>query len=525
MSSRRSDAETIELLRRENESLRAERDRLQVSHDGLEEQVRLLRSILYGRSSEKQADESTPEQPFLPFDEADTAKQALEQPVEETCTVTAHSRQKPGRKPLPAHLPRVEVEFDLPEDQKVAPCGCLLSRIGCEVTERLDIIPAKIQVIRITRHKYASKCNCEIPENAPGEVRVAPLPPQIIPQGIVTPGLLAHVMTAKYVDAIPLYRQEQQFMRLGLDITRGTLASWVRLTAQACMPIFDLIAREVRAGPVIHMDETPVQVLKEPGRANTTQSYMWVCRGGPPGRPAVIYRYYPTRSARVADELLADYRGYLHTDGYIAYEAVGMREGIRHLACWAHVRRKFVEVEKGTKGSLKAGVAKEVLDLIAKLYKIEVDAREKGLSPDEVVAFRNQESRPVLEQIKTTLDRHANKTPPKSLLGKAILYALNLWPKLTVYLENAILRLDNNIAENAIRPFAVGRKNWLFSGSPRGADASAALYSIIETAKANDIEPYTYLRLLFTEVPKATSDTERRALLPQYLDRSRLNIT
>jgi len=356
-------------------------------------------------------------------------------------------------------------------------------------------------------------------------VRIAPLPPQIIPQGIVTPGLLAHVVTTKYVDAVPLYRQEQQFMRLGLEITRGTLASWVRLTAQACMPIFDLIAREVRAGPVIHMDETPVQVLKEPGRANTTQSYMWVCRGGPPGWPAVMFRYYPTRSARVADEMLADYRGYLHTDGYIGYEAVGMRDGIRHLACWAHVRRKFVEVEKGTKGSLKAGVAKEMLDLIGKLYTIEDNAREKELSPDEVVAHREQASRPILEDIKKVLDRHANKTPPKSLLGKAILYALNLWPKLTVYLENASLRLDNNIAENAIRPFAIGRKNWLFSGSPRGADSSAALYSIIETAKANDIEPYAYLRLLFTEVPRATSEADLRALLPQYLDRSRLSIT
>lgn len=414
--------------------------------------------------------------------------------------------------------------FDLPEDQKVSACGCPLSRIGSEITERLDIIPAKIQILRIIRYKYAPKCTCEIPENAPGEVRIAPMPSQIIPQGIVTPGLLAHVITAKFVDAVPLYRQEQQFMRLGLDITRGTLASWVRLTAQACMPIFVLIGREVRAGPVIHMDETPVQVLKEPGRANTTQSYMWVCRGGPPGKPAVIYRYYPTRSARVADELLADYRGYLHTDGYIGYEAVGMREGIRHLACWAHVRRKFVEVEKGIKGSLKAGVAKEMLELIGKLYKIEDDAREKELSPDQVVAFREKESRPVLEQIKMTLDRHANKTPPKSLLGKALLYALNLWPKLTVYLENAFLRLDNNIAENAIRPFAVGRKNWLFSRSPRGADASAALYSIIETAKANALEPYAYLRLLFTEVPRATSEAELRDLLPQYLDRSRLNI-
>ena len=188
------------------------------------------------------------------------------------------------------------------------------------------------------------------------------------------------------------------------------------------------------------------------------------------------------------------------------------------------MRRKFVEVEKGTKGSLKAGIAKEVLDLIGILYLIEDQARDKGLSPDEVVALREKESRPKLEEIKRVLYRYARMTPPKSLLGKAITYALNLWPRLTVFPENANLRLDNNLAENAIRPFAVGRKNWLFSGSPRGADASATLYSIIETAKANNIEPYAYLRLLFTEVPKAKSEAELHALLPQFLDRARLEI-
>ncbi|MBP7634962.1 IS66 family transposase [Candidatus Ozemobacteraceae bacterium] len=319
-------------IRREYENLRKAHEEMKSRHAleiaELEEQVRLLRNILYGKSSEKKpADGSTPEQPFLPFDEVETTAGASIQASEETIALADHPRKKPGRKPLAAHLPRVDKEFDLPDDQKVAPCGCPLIRIGAEITERLHIIPAKVQVVREIRYKYAPGCTCEIPENAPGEVRIAPLPPQIIPQGIVTPGLLAHIVTAKYVDAIPLYRQEQQFMRLGLDITRGTLASWVRQAAQACVPIFDLISREVRAGPVIHMDETPVQVLREPGRANTTKSYMWVCRGGQPGRPAVIFRYYPTRSGRVADEMLADYRGYLHADGYTGYEAVGMREG------------------------------------------------------------------------------------------------------------------------------------------------------------------------------------------------------
>ncbi|MEW5980623.1 MAG: IS66 family transposase, partial [Acidobacteriota bacterium] len=491
----------IALLREENAGLREKLVASENQIEFLEEQIKLLRAILYGKSSEKKgrADGPSPEQPLLPFNEAEETAPMAPLAEKEKTPVAAHTRNKPGRRPLPAHLPRVDEEIDLSDAEKVAECGCQLKCIGEEISEKLEIVPAKIFVRRIIRKKYGVSCLCPTGVNAPGEVKTAPMPPQLIPQGNVTAGLVAHVVVAKYVDAIPLYRQEQQLMRLGLDIGRGTLASWVLLAAAACRRLLELMIEMVYSGPVMNMDETRVQVMREPGRSNTSESYMWVMHGGPVDRPIIIFRYDPSRAGRVPKELLRDYRGYLQTDGYIGYEAIGDREGIRHLGCWAHARRKFVEVVKGTpKGSGKAGVAQEILDEIEKLYSVEKDAKARDLSPDEIVACRAEESKPVLDGIKEILDKRSRTTPPRSLLGRAISYALNQWPRLIVYLENGDLRPDNNVAENAIRPFAVGRRNWLFAGSPRGAEGSATLYSIIETAKANGLEPYAYLRLLFT---------------------------
>lgn len=500
--------------------LRREAAALQVRAEFLEDENRLLRAILYGRSSEKKPRiEESSNQLHFSFDEAETKPPS---PEIQKIKIGEHSRQKPGRKPITPTLPRVEKIIDLPESEKVAPCGCPLKCIGKEESERLDIVPAKIRVEKTIRLKYAPGCMCATGVGAEGEVRIAPTPAELIPHGNATAGLVAHVVTAKFVDGIPLYRQEQQFIRLGLDIKRNTLCSWVLLAAAACMRLLEFLMEEILAGSVINMDETRVQVLGEPGRANTTNSFMWVMRGGPPDRPGVIFRYDPSRAAKIPEEMLRGYRGFLQTDGYIGYEAIGEREGIRHLGCWAHARRKFVDVVKGTKGYTKAGVAQEIIDLIAKLYAVEAKADEQKSSANERKTLRNLEAKPVLEQIKEILDNRKKTTPPRSLLGKAIAYSLNQWPRLEVYLENGNLRPDNNLAENAIRPFAVGRRNWLFSGSPRGAVGSAALYSLIETAKANSLEPYKYLRFIFTELPKASSDGEIRSLLPQYLDRSRL---
>ena len=511
----------IEQLMQEKTAWERERSQLQQEVQDLKVRNKLLYSILYGRSSEKQKPDSEPaNQLHLTFDESEAEEPPQEEKKKEAVNVGPHKRSKPGRRPLPAEFPRIDDVRDLPDAEKVCSCGCEKKHIGNETSERLDIVPAKIQVIRTIRRKYVCP-SCEGTTENEKAVSIAPIVPQIIPQGIVTAGVLAHIIVAKFVDAIPLYRQEQQFLRLGLEISRGTLASWVLQVASVCHILGEFLKEHLRSGPVINMDETPVQVLKEPGRANTARSYMWVARGGPPDKPVVIFTYSPTREGSVAQEILGQYQGYLQTDGYSGYELVGQQPGIRHLGCLVHVRRKFIEVQKGVT-SKKAGVAQEVLDLIGRVYGVERKADAEKLDFEQRKALRDQEARPLLNKLKNLLTQRGKDTPPKSLLGQAITYALNQWDRLVVYLEDGRLRPDNNLAENAIRPFVVGRKNWLFSGSPRGANSSALLYSLIETAKANGLEPYAYLRFLFTELPQTRFESEIRGLLPQNLDRSRL---
>jgi transposase len=312
------------------------------------------------------------------------------------------------------------------------------------------------------------------------------------------------VAVSKYCDALPLYRQEKMFERLGIEISRSTMAGWMVMAAQSCTPVMDLLYRELHAGPLINVDETPVQVLKEPGRANTSKSYMWVFRGGPPEKPVLIYRYSQTRSGEVPREVLQGYRGYCQTDAFSGYDGLEQAvEGIELVGCFAHARRNFVKVidARGKGGKGKPGSAEVALGYIGELYKIEKTARNAELSPSEIQQFRIERAKPVLEEFKVWLETRKDQTPPKGLPGMAINYILSRWARLVRYLENGHVSPDNNAAENAIRPFVVGRKNWLFAGSPNGAKAAATLYSLIETAKACGLDPYQYLRFLFEKNP------------------------
>lgn len=479
----------------------------------LEERVRFFQKQLFGRKSEKRPQESQGRQLEL-FNEAEAL---TEKPAEtETLVVPEHTRRRPKRKPLPENLPRVEVIHDLDEDEKVCACGADLSRIGEEVSEKLDIVPAKIQVIRHIRYKYACK-NCEGVEDEGPTVKTAPPPAQIIPKGLATAGLVAHIAVAKYADALPLYRQEKIFARHGIELTRSTMAGWMVKAADCCEPLMRLLRRELIAGPLVNVDETPVQVLDEPGRANTTKSTMWVFRGGTSGREAVLYRYSPTRSGDVPKEMLQGYGGYLQSDAFSAYDSL---EGhVRLVGCFAHVRRNFVRVvDARGKSTRKTGSAEVALEYIRKLYAIEKVARQQqGLSASEFCEFRREKAEGVLGEFKAWIDNRIRLTPPKGLLGKALTYALNHWPKLIRYVEDGHITPDNNAAENAIRPFVVGRKNWLFAGHPNGAHASATLFSLIETAKACGFEPYRYLRFLFEKLPLAQTVEDHEALLPQRL--------
>jgi len=482
------------------------------------EQIRLLRAQLYGRKSEKIIPADGP-RPLPLFDMPEP--EGLDQEPEEEIQVPGYTRKKRGRKPLPENLPRVEKIHDIREEDKVCSCGCKLKRIGEETSEQLDIIPAKIQVIRHIRPKYACPA-CEGVEDDGPTVKVAPVSPQIIPKSIVSPGLLAHILTGKFIDHTPFYRQEKQLIRLGVDVSRTSMCRWAMQAAEACQPLLNLLEEEVLAGDYIQADETTLQVLNEPGRSPTSKSYMWIFRRGDPEKPILVYQYHPTRAGDAANAFLRDFKGTVQTDGYSGYDFLDSIKEIRHIGCWAHARRKFTDVTKVQGKNRKAGSADIALRYIKKLYRLERQAKREGLSSEQIYRMRQEKASPILNDFKKWLAKKKLQTPPKGLLGKAVAYTLNQWHRLIGYIEDGNASIDNNMAENSIRPFVMGRKNWLFSGTPKGAHASALLYSLIETAKANKLEPYAYLRYIFEKLPVAETLEDYEALLPWNIIREQM---
>jgi transposase len=485
----------------------------------LEEQLRLFKSELFDRSSERIADQHPDQLPLFNTDDADKAENS--QP-RETIAIAAHERKKRGRKPLPKDLTRIDIIHDLSEDEKQCGCGARLSRFGQEVSEKLDYVPAQLRVERHIRYKYACK-NCEGVEGDGPTVRIAPAPVQLIPKSNATAGLLAHIAVSKFADGLPLYRQQKIFERVGIEMSRAVMAKWMVCTARQCSGLIDLLRAEIRSGPLINIDESPLQVLNEAGRDNTTKSYMWVYGGGQPYRPVLLYEYQRTRSGKTALEFLDDYHGYIQSDDFAGYNHLDQKPDIVHLGCWAHARRKFVKVAKvrkkhRSKRANPKSLADEALDYIGNLYRIEKQARQRELDAADIYQLRQQKSKPVLDEFKAWLDANKPLTPPKGLLGRAISYTLSNWEKLIIYIQDGRLRPDNNMVENAIRPFVVGRKNWLFAGSPDGARASATFFSLIETAKANGLEPYAYLRHIFEKLPMAQTEEDLKKLLPQNID-------
>ena len=485
----------------------------------LEEWNRLLRSQKFGSKSEKMPDE----QGRL-FNEAEVEAVRAEEAATVDVEVPAHTRQKAGRRPLPDFLPVREIRHDLGDDEKVCahdPDHTLVE-IGCETSDQLEFIPARAQILRHIRPKYACSTCKE-------GVKIAPMPKLPIPKSIATPALLAHVATSKYVDGLPLYRQEKIFRRLGVDLSRATLASWMVKMGEQVEPLMERIVREIRQGGFVQSDETPFQVLKEPGKRAQSQSYLWALRGGPAEHPLIYYEYDPSRSAEVPKRLLRGFAGYLQTDGYEGYTALGHEPGVIHVGCWAHTRRKFDEAlrgqgkskKKGAKVPAKQSKARQALSQIQALYAIERSV--KDASVEERYAARQERSRPVIEKLRHWLDASRDSVPPQSLTGKAMTYLDRQWPKLVRVLEDGRVPLDTNAVENAIRPFVLGRKNWLFADTVAGARASANLYGLIETAKANGIEPWRYLRHLFEVLPEIDSADQLEELMPHRIDLERLS--
>lgn len=435
------------------------------------------------------------------FDEAesDAEEQTASDDQDAASTVDTQQKTKPkkaARKPLPADLPRIDQVSELSETERTCPCGCTLKEIGEEISEQLDIEPAKVRVIRHIRKKYACS-GCD------ETVRSAPAPNLLLPKAIASANTMAYVITSKYADGLPLYRLSHILKRYGIEIPRQTLSESVLSTALKLQPLVEHLVAGLNTGPVVHMDETRVQVLNEPDKSAQSQSYMWVRRGGMPDQPVIHFHYDPGRSTSVPETLLSGYSGVLMSDGYEPYRKVAALHGLTHLCCWAHARRKFVEAQKvQPKG--KAGRADKALAFIAKLYAVEkLDA-----ASDAVTRHRNRinKSAPLLRDLHEWLEDAQQKVPPKNALGKAINYTLKYWPELSRYVDNGDWPIDNNAAENAIRPFVIGRKAWLFSNSQRGVRASANLYSIIETAKANKVEPYRYLCWLLNKLPEVAAN-------------------
>lgn len=500
------DRHRSELQHKEEELARA-----RAYAERLEEMVRLLRHRHFGRASEKVKGEEHPRQLGI-FNEAEAL---WEEPSEEsssegsTIEVRAHRRRgKPRRVALPADLPREDVVIDLAEEEKRCREGHELKCIGEEVSEQLEVIPAQVKVIRTIRKKYA----CPICGDC---VKRAPCPPTAIPKSIAGPGLLAHIATSKYCDGLPLYRQERMWQRMGIDIPRATMASWmIKIGDDLLTPLLNLLEDDLLASGAVQGDETTVQVLGEAGRPATSKSYMWVRGRHYPGAPSIVlFEYDPTRSGEVAKRLFAGYKGYLQADAYGGYNGICENDGIIRVGCWAHARRKFFEAAKASKRGV--GLANEAIETIRKLYTVENTIKDSGI--EERHRIRQEEAKPILTEFREWLDKHLGEPPPQSQIGIALNYAHEEWPRLTRYVDDGRLAIDNNMVENAIRPFAVGRKNWLFSDSVAGAKASAAIYSVMVTAKMNGHNEYAYFRYLLEKLPPASSAEDFEALLPYRL--------
>ena len=506
-----------------NESLAGELRVTRTERDLLKEQLNKFKRQLFAASSEVTGQH----QKDMFFNEAESlGAQAEPAAAEETdddkVDVPGHKRAKRGRKPLDPALPREVVRHELPESERVCPHdGAALREIGVEVAEQLDIIPQQVRVIRHERVKYACPC-CD------GGMRLAARPAQVIAKGLFTESALAWIATSKYLDGLPLYRQAALLGRFGgTDISRNTVAGSIVRVGQAVQPVVNLLRDELLDSPLVFGDETELQVLKEPGRSAQAKSYIWAqmtdgCAKDGTGPPIRMFTYSPSRSTNTAMQLYAGIRqgAVLMTDGYEVYDTVAEAHQLVHLGCWTHCRRYFHEalqaLPKDQRGPDQ--LAARFIALIGKLYHIESQARRDGVDANELGRRRRQDSVPVLNDIQTLLLANLHAVLPKSLLGQALHYLASQWNKLKRYVEDGRYSIDNNGQENAIRPFCVGRRNWLFADTVAGANASANLYSLLQTCQVNRIDGYRYLRALFIALPKAQTANDYAALLPWRID-------
>jgi len=472
-----------------------------------------LKRQMFGQKSEKIEHDPDAAQTLLNLFDEPVEIPALEnpetgdlstEPVKKTATSSKKSRRE-----IPDSLPSEEVVI-LPDESELtcSCCGKSMKEIGREESKSLEYVPAHFKVIKRIRPKFGCSCG-------QGGIVIAETPSRPIEKSIAESSLLSHIIVSKYVDHLPLYRQSQIFARYDMAISRSTMDSWLKKIHELLTPLHERMRAVMLESEYLQMDETTIKVQKDPGVAKSKKKchlgYFWPITDG----KQVVFEYDPGRDRQVPLDLLADFHGYLQTDGYEGYRAVVQKNGIRRLVCWAHVRRKFFDAKEYDDS------AKLFLTEIGKLYEIERKAEEICETFEQRKELRQNHSLPVLNRIRQLLDSYAPKVTPKSPMGKAVNYALNLWENLAIYTEDGSLKIDNNRIENLIRPVALGRKNWLFAGSPEGARRAALFYSLFGSCKILGINPFEYL----TDVLNRISDTtmsELDQLLPMNWKTSRV---
>ncbi|MEZ5567849.1 MAG: IS66 family transposase [Halioglobus sp.] len=474
--------------------------RLTTEKAHLTHEIAILRRHRFGQRSEQG---KSPQQSLL-RDLVDEDLAAIETELEafDPPASKARQRAKPRRQPLPAQLPRTETHHD--PVSTICGCGCQLTRIGEDISEKLDYAPGHFSVERHIRSKWACK-RCET-------VVQAPVAPHIIDKGIPTTNLLAQVLISKYADHLPLYRQEQIYARAGVELPRSTLADWVGRCGVELTPLVDRLHTCLLGHAVLHADETPVPMLS-PGKKKTHRAYIWAY-ATPSSAPiqAVVYDFQPTRSGKACRDFLEDWQGQLVCDDYQGYKA-GFAQGVTEVGCWAHARRKFFELaERGN-----SPISDQALAIIGQLYDVEREIKDKP--PDERQRMREAHSRPIIEHLREWLIHQRSGLTDGTRTAKAIDYSLNRWEALTRYLDNGAVPIDNNWIENQVRPWALGRKNWLFAGSLRSGQRAANVMSLIQSAKINGLDPQAYLRDVLERLPTHMY-SEIDSLLPHNWDPS-----
>ena len=439
--------------------------------DFLKSQLAMYKRMQFGQKRERF--EGDPNQTSLPFEAAPAEIVEQQEEIKQKIEYTRSRPNHKGRAKLPEHLSVVEIEIHPEGDLTDMVC------IGKEITEELECEPARFYINRYIRYKYAAK-------NGEG-IKIAELPERVIEKGIPGAGLLAMILTGKYMDHLPLYRQKQIFARENINIASSTIEGWTKEALIKLEPLYQQLVFDTKAKGYLQVDETPIKVLDSDKKGAAHQGYYWVYHS--PLDKTVLFDYNPSRGGHVPKSMLDNFRGYLQTDGYAAYDKYGKKKDITHLACWAHARREFEKALENDRNR-----AEKALLMIQELYKIENRAREQQLSADKIKELRLKESLPVINQMGKWIFEQIKNTLPKSQIGKAMAYAYARWDALSAYLYDGNLQIDNNLVENAIRPVALGRKNYLFAGSHEAAQRAAMIYSFFAVCKKHEVNPFQWLK-------------------------------